>query len=107
MEVVQGVTVKKIIEPKILGMHKGEAVYYIVDGPYGAYLRYMQKNFSIPDFLKQENLNEMFNLYHAVKIIDDKIKMQKQQVEAKIETKGDRFQNYKHAFETEDDGQDN
>ena len=77
MEVVQGINVKKIIEPKLLGMHEGEMVY-LCHGPYGAYLRYMQKNFSIPDFLKQENLNEMFNLYHAVKIIDYKMKHKQQ-----------------------------
>jgi hypothetical protein len=102
MEVVQGVTVKKMIEPKILGMHKGETVY-LCHGPYGAYLRYMQKNFSIPDFMKQENLNEMFNLYHAVKIIDYKMNKQKQEIDVKIQTKVNTFQNYKHAFEHESD----
>ena len=100
---VPGVSVKKIIEPKILGMHKGETVY-LCHGPYGAYLRYMQKNFSIPDFLKQENLKEMFNLYHAVKIIDYKMNKQKQEVEAKVDKKPvNTFQNYKHAFANDSD----
>jgi hypothetical protein len=75
---VKGVDVKKIIEPKILGVHKGETVYLCV-GPYGEYLRYMQKNYSIPDWAKTQNLNEMFNLYHAIKIID--YKMNKQMVQ--------------------------
>jgi topoisomerase IA-like protein len=84
MEVVEGVTVKKIIEgvhlqaptsePKLLGMHNGEMVY-LCHGKYGPYLKYGSiGNFSIPDWAKQENLNEMFNLYHAVKIIDYKMK---------------------------------
>ena len=104
MEVVQGVTVKKIVEPKILGTHKGETVY-LCHGPYGAYVRYIQKNFSIPDFLKQENLNEMFNLYHAVKLIDYKMNQQKKDLTIKVDKKPiNTFQNYKHAFETEDDG---
>jgi topoisomerase IA-like protein len=95
------VTVKKMIEPKILGIHKEETVY-LCTGPYGEYLRYDKKNYSIPDFMKQNNLNEMFNLYHAVKIIDYKMNKQKQEVEKKLETKRDTFQNYKHAFVNDD-----
>jgi len=41
----------------------------------------------------------MFNLYHAVKIIDYKMNKQKQEVEKKLETRVNNFQNYKHAFE--------
>jgi len=103
---VQGINVQKIIEPKILGIHNGNVVH-LCNGPYGEYLRYMKKNYSIPDWAKTQNLNEMFNLYHAIKIIDYKMNKQKQEIESKLETKTDTFQNYKHAFETEDDGQDN
>ena len=82
MSVVEGISVKKIIEPKILGMHEGEAIY-LCYGPYGEYLRYNSKNYSIPEWGKKANLEEMFNLYHAVKIIDYKMK-NKKQLEVKI-----------------------
>ena len=93
---VKGVNVQKIIEPKILGVHNGNVIH-LCHGQYGPYLKYDAKNYSIPDWAKQENLNEMFNLYHAVKIIDYKMKKQKEAVEAKIETKVNTFQNYKHS----------
>jgi topoisomerase IA-like protein len=64
---------KPVIEPKLLGTHNGEMVY-LCHGKYGEYLKYNGQNFSIPDWAKQENLVEMFNLYHAVKIIDYKMK---------------------------------
>ena len=101
---VQGVTVTKMIEPKMLGIHKGEAVY-LCHGKYGAYLKHNSTNYSIPDFLKQNNLNEMFNLYHAVKIID--YKMKNRQLEVKIpefKPKVNTFQNYKHTFVNDSDG---
>ena len=79
MSVVEGVSVKKIIEAKLLGMHNGEMVY-LCHGKYGEYLKYNGQNFSIPDWAKQENLVEMFNLYHAVKIIDYKMKNKQQLV---------------------------
>jgi hypothetical protein len=101
---VPGVTVKKMIEPKILGIHKGETVY-LCYGKYGEYLKYDNFNFCIPDFMKQNNLNEMFNLYHAIKIIDYKMK-NKSQLEVKIpeyKPKVNTFQNYKHAFAEENE----
>ena len=41
---------------------------------FGYYLRYDEKNYSIPLWAQKENLNEMFNLTHAINIIDWKIK---------------------------------
>ncbi len=95
---VEGVDVKKMIEPKILGMHNGNFIH-LCSGPYGEYLQYDGKNYSLPDWAKKENLDVMFNLYHAVKIIDYKMNKQKQEVEKKLETRVNNFQNYKHAFE--------
>lgn len=77
---VKGINVQRIEAPKLLGMHNGNVIH-LCHGQYGAYLKYDGKNFSVPDWAKQENLNEMFNLYHAVKIIDYKIK---KQLEVKI-----------------------
>jgi topoisomerase IA-like protein len=70
---VEGVTVTKIIEPKLLGVHKTYNVY-LCHGKYGEYLRYNSVNYSIPEWAKMENLNEMFNLTHAINIIDWKMK---------------------------------
>ena len=70
---VEGVTVQKIIEPKLLGVHKVHNVY-LCHGKYGEYLRYNSVNYSIPAWAKMENLNEPFGIAHAVKIIDWKIK---------------------------------
>ena len=66
-----GVTVIKF-DKKLLGVHKDHNVY-LCPGQYGHYLRYMDKNYSIPLWAKMENLNEMFNLTHAIKILDWKI----------------------------------
>jgi topoisomerase IA-like protein len=100
---VPGVTVKKMIEPKILGIHKEETVY-LCTGPYGEYLRYDKKNYSIPDWAKKDNLSEMFNLTHAIKIIDYKMKKQLEVKVPEYKPKVNTFQNYKHAFEHESDG---
>jgi hypothetical protein len=40
---------------------------------FGYYLRYDGKNYSIPEWARKENLNEMFNLSHAINIIDWKM----------------------------------
>ena len=69
---VEGVTVTKIIEPKLLGVHKEHNVW-LCHGKYGEYLRYNSLNYSIPTWAKIEYLNEMFNLTHAIIIIDWKI----------------------------------
>jgi topoisomerase IA-like protein len=98
---VKGIDVKKIVDPVLIGMHNGNLVH-LCHGQYGPYLKYDGKNYSIPDWAKQENLDEMFNLYHAVKIIDYKMKKQKEAVASKIETKVNTFQNYKHAFDSDD-----
>ena len=70
---VEGVTVTKIIEPKLLGVHKEHNVW-LCHGKYGEYLRYNSVNYSIPAWATKEKLNEMFNLTHAIKIIDWKMK---------------------------------
>ena len=70
---VEGVTVQKIIEPKLLGVYKDHNVY-LCHGKYGDYLRYNSLNYSLPAWAKMENLNEPFGIVHAVKIIDWKMK---------------------------------
>ena len=70
---VEGVTVTKIIEPKLLGVHKTHNVW-LCYGKYGEYLRYNSLNYSIPTWAKIEYLNEMFNLTHAINIIEWKIR---------------------------------
>ena len=70
---VEGVTVTKIIEPKLLGVHKEHNVW-LCHGKYGEYLRYSSVNYSIPAWATKEKLNEMFNLTHAIIIIDWKMK---------------------------------
>jgi hypothetical protein len=70
---VEGVTVTKIIEPQQLGVHN-DKIFYICHGKFGYYLRYDGKNYSIPEWTRRENLNEMFNLTHAINIIDWKIR---------------------------------
>ena len=70
---VEGITVTKIIEPKLLGVHKAHNVW-LCHGKYGEYLRYDGKNYSIPEWARKEYLNEMFNLSHAINIIDWKIR---------------------------------
>ncbi len=69
---VEGVTVQKIIEPKLLGVHKAHNVY-LCHGKYGEYLRYNSVNYSIPAWAKMENLNEPFGIAYATKILDWKI----------------------------------
>ena len=68
-----GVTVTKIIEPQQLGVYH-DKIIYICYGKFGYYLRYDGKNYSIPEWARKENLNEMFNLSHAINIIDWKIR---------------------------------
>jgi glycogen synthase len=63
---------KKQIEPTLIGVHNGYDVFYCY-GKYGYYLKYDNENYSIPNWAKQENLKELFNLTHAIKIIDWKI----------------------------------
>ena len=58
---VEGVTVTRIIEPKLLGVFKAHNVY-LCTGKYGEYLRHNSLNYSIPEWAKMENLNEMFFL---------------------------------------------
>ena len=70
---IEGVTVQKIIEPKLLGVLKAHNVY-LCTGKYGEYLRHNSLNYSIPEWARKENLNEMFNLSHAINIIDWKIR---------------------------------
>lgn len=68
-----GVTVSRHENNILLGVHKEKNIYYC-SGKYGWYLKYDDKNFSIPKWAQQENLNEGFDLTHAIKIIDWKIK---------------------------------
>ncbi len=51
-------------------------IFYIkkISGKFGYYLRYDEKNYSIPLWAQKENLNEMFGLTHAINIIDGKIR---------------------------------
>ena len=70
---VEGVTVTKIIEPKLLGVFKAHNVY-LCNGKYGEYLRHNSVNYSIPLWSKMENMDEMFDLSQAIKIIDWKMK---------------------------------
>jgi hypothetical protein len=62
----------KRIEPTSLGLYDGHSVFYCY-GLYGYYLKYKNEKYSIPNWAKQENLKELFNLTHAIKIIDWKI----------------------------------
>jgi hypothetical protein len=70
---VQGVTVTKIIEPKLLGVFETHNVY-LCHGKYGEYLRHNSLNYSIPEWAKMENLKEPFGIAQASNIIDWKIK---------------------------------
>ena len=70
---VEGVTVQKIIEPKLLGVHNAHNVW-LCHGKYGEYLRYNSLNYSIPAWAKMENLNEPFGIAYATKILDWKIR---------------------------------
>ena len=80
---VEGVTVQKIIEPKLLGVFKAHNVY-LCHGKYGEYLRHNSVNYSIPEWAKMENLKERlssqahasepFGIAQASNIIDWKMK---------------------------------
>ncbi len=70
---VEGVTVQKIIEPKLLGVFKAHNVY-LCTGKYGEYLRHNSLNYSIPQWAKMENLNEPFGISQASNIIDWKMR---------------------------------
>jgi hypothetical protein len=72
---IDGVTVTRFDNNNnlLLGVHKAKNIYYC-DGKYGWYLRYDNKNYSIPQWAKQENLEEAFSLSDAINIIDWKIR---------------------------------
>ena len=70
---VEGVTVTKIIEPKLLGVFKAHNVY-LCTGKYGEYLRHNSVIYSIPEWAKMENLKEPFGIAQASNIIDWKMK---------------------------------
>jgi len=74
---------KKRIEPTLLGVHNGYDVFYCY-GAYGYYLKYDNENYSIPNWAKQENLKELFNLTHAINIIDWKISHKKNSIKNHI-----------------------
>ena len=110
MEILEDIQVIKIVEPKLLGVHQNKNVY-LYTGKFGEYLKHDGYNYSIPEWAKQQNLNVMFNLYHAIKIIDwkNKQKIDKVTEERKTKFQNDReetgskerktnFQNYKQAF---------
>ncbi len=93
---IEGVTVTKIIEPQ-LGVHN-DKIIYICYGKFGYYLKYDGKNYSIPEWVRKENLNEMFNLSHAINIIDWKIrnKVPRGEVVCKLKKKiTKKFQKFK------------
>jgi hypothetical protein len=46
---------------------KKEAEVFLCYGPYGYYLKHDGRNYSIPEWSKQNNSNEMFDLYRATK----------------------------------------
>ena len=71
--IINGVNVQKIIEPQQLGVWN-DKIIYICFGKFGYYLRYDEKNYSIPFWAQKEQLNEMFNLTHAINIIEWKIR---------------------------------
>ena len=71
--IINGVNVQKIIEPQQLGVWN-DKIIYICFGKFGYYLRYDEKNYSIPLWAQKENLNEMFGLTHAINIIDWKMR---------------------------------
>ena len=70
---IEGVTVQKIIEPKLLGVFNAHNVY-LCHGKYGEYLRHNSLNYSIPQWAKMENLNEPFGIAQASNIIDWKMR---------------------------------
>ena len=108
MEILEDIQVTKIVDrvedstntlgvlPKLLGVHhETKKNVYLYTGKYGEYLKHDGYNYSIPAWAKKENLKEMFNLSHAINIIDWKNKRKTNN----NETRKTNFQNYKHAFE--------
>ena len=89
MEILEDIQVTKIVEPKLLGVHQNKNVY-LYTGKFGEYLKHDGYNYSIPEWAKKQNLNVMFNLYHAIKIIDWKIK---QKIDKVTEERKTKFQN--------------
>ena len=81
MEILEDIQVTKIVDrvddstkshrdfTKILGVHQEKNVY-LYTGKFGEYLKHDGYNYSIQDWAKKENLKEMFNLSHAINIID-------------------------------------
>ena len=65
---VEGVNVQKIIEPKLLGIHKEQEVY-LMYGKFGYYLRHSNRNYSLPSWA----LDKCVCFVDAVKIIEYKI----------------------------------
>ena len=95
MDILEDIQVTRIVEPKLLGSHREQNVY-LYTGQFGEYLKQDGYNYSIPEWAKQSNLKEMFNLYHAIKIIDWKNNRKADTTE----TRKTNFQNYKHSFES-------
>ncbi len=62
-------------EPKLLGVHEAKDIY-LCFGKYGYYLKYNNKNYSIPEWAKKETFGELMELDFAIKIIDWKIRNQ-------------------------------
>ena len=60
-------------EPKLLGVHEAKDIY-LCFGKYGYYLKYNNKNYSIPLWAQQETFGELMELDLAIKIIDWKMK---------------------------------
>ena len=100
MEILEDIQVIKIVEPKLLGVHQEKNVF-LYTGKFGEYLKHDGYNYSIPTWGKKDNLKEMFNLYHAIKIIDWKNKLKIDTGSQTRSTKTNTFQNYKHSFEFE------
>ena len=101
MEILEDIQVIKIVDrvedstkshrdfTKLLGVHQEKNVY-LYTGKFGEYLKHDGYNYSIPEWAKKQNLNVMFNLYHAIKIIDWK---NKQKIDKVTEERKTKFQN--------------
>ena len=98
MEILEDIQVTKIVEPKLLGVHQEKNVY-LYTGKYGEYLKHDSYNYSIPAWAKKENLKEMFNLSHAINIIDwkNKLKIDNEEVKPKAKTACDLFTDSIHS----------
>ena len=95
MEVLEDIQVIRIVEPKLLGVHQNKNVY-LYTGKFGEYLKHDGYNYSIPEWAKKQNLNVMFNLYHAIKIIDWKIKQKIDREETRPEERKTKCSNAKN-----------